>query len=329
LFAASSPAQNPPSLHTLHSFGGGSDGASPYSESLAVGCGGVLYGTTQAGGTSNDGTVFALTPPRTPGGSWSETVLHSFNGSDGTLPSEGVVIGPGGVLYGTTDSGGTSNYGVVFSLTPSTPSGDSCTERTLYNFAGGSDGAHPRQLVIGLNGLYGTTDGYVAGASAMGTVFSLTPPASPGGSWTETTLYTFAGGSDGATPYTGLVIGAGGVLYGTTFYGGTANGGTVFTLTPPASRSASWTEDILHTFTGGSDGSGPYAGVVIGSDGVLYGTTQYGGAAGRGTVFSLTPPASEDGAWTENVLHSFAGREGAGPVAGIAIGPRGVLYTTT
>jgi len=127
----------------------------------------------------------------------------------------------------------------------------------------------------------------------MGTVFSLTPPSSTGGSWTEAVLYRFAGSpSDGSNPFSGVVIGSGGVLYGTTRLGGSLDNGTVFSLTPPVSPGGSWTESVLYNFTGASDGNGP-EGVVIGSGGVLYGTTSGGGNPicdfGCGTVFSLTP----------------------------------------
>jgi uncharacterized repeat protein (TIGR03803 family) len=113
---------------------------------------------------------------------------------------------------------------------------------------------------------------------------------------TLTTLYKFPGGGDGANPNAG-VTGSDGVLYGTTFYGGTANNGTVFSLTPPTTSGGAWTETVLHNFTGGtSDGANPYSGVVIGEGGVLYGTTFYAGTgscnflgSGCGIVFSLTP----------------------------------------
>jgi uncharacterized protein (TIGR03437 family) len=279
------------------------------------------------------------------------TTLHNFVGgtSDGAQPYAGVVIGGGGVLYGTTYGGGsdpcTLGYhppgcGTVFSLTPPVSPGDPWTYTVLYNFAGGSDGAHPfAGLVIGSGGvLYGTTD--FGGTSGIGTVFSLTPPASPDGSWTETVIHSFTG-SDGAQPGAGVVIGSGGVLYGTAFFGGTGsscNGvscGVVFALTPPAFPGDSWTETVLHNFSGyPSDGAQPFAGVVIGSGGVLYGTTSSGGPDTCGTVFSLTPPTSPGGAWTYTVLYSFTGgtsgggSDGAGPWA-VVIGSGGVLYGTT
>lgn len=323
----------PPTLNSLYSFAGGSDGATPYSEALVIGKCGELYGTTTAGGIDDSGTVFSLTPPTVPLGAWTEAVLYRFaGGSDGSGPG-GVVLGSGGVLYGSTNSGGTSNYGTVYSLTPPAAPGDSWTKTTLYNFTGVNDGAAPSQLVIGAKGqLYGTAAGYVAGPSYQGTVFSLTPPESSGGSWTETTLHIFTCGDDGCIPYGGVVIGKGGVLYGTTYYGGPSADGTVFSVAPPTSPGEPWTEAVLHSFTGGSDGYGPYASLVIGSGGVLYGTTQYGGASffGLGTVFSVTPPASAGDPWTHSVLHSFGNADGGTETdARIVIGPGGALCSTT
>ena len=357
-----------PTLITLYNFAGGSEGSLP--NGVVIGTGGVLYGTTEQGGTgtaascnvfdtSGCGTVFSLTPPASPGGPWTESVLHSFSGSDGFHP-EAVVIGNNGTLYGTTSSGGTgpagNGFGTVFSLTPPASPGGSWTEAVLHRFTGGADGGAPFAGVVVDSGgvLYGTTvEGGTGsacnlsmGVSNCGTVFSLTPPASPGGSWTETVLYNFAGGSDGNSPWGPVVIGTGGVLYGTTPFGGGVCGGlgcgTVFSLTAPTSPGGSWTKAVLHRFTGGSDGAIPYAGLVIGSGGALYGTTYQGGTGpapcsipaaaipGCGIVFSLTPPASPGGSWTEAVLHSFnGGSDGALPIAGLALGSGGVLYGTT
>jgi uncharacterized repeat protein (TIGR03803 family) len=196
-------------------------------------------------------------------------------------------------------------------------------------------------VVIGSGGvLYGTTlnggSGPCTGASepGCGVVFSLTP-----GAWKETVLHEFIGGSDGVQPFGPVVIGTGGVLYGTTLSGGTANAGTVFSLAPPTSPGGAWAETVLHTFTGGfagGDGADPNAGVVIGSGRVLYGTTEWGGnptctlTFACGTVFSLTPPASPGGAWTETVLHEFIGeKDGDEPIGPVVIGKSGVLYGTT
>jgi uncharacterized repeat protein (TIGR03803 family) len=334
----------------LHSFTGASgDGATP-SGGLIIGSGPggrpVLYGTTLFGGGSNSGTVFSLTPPTSAGGSWTETVLHSFTGvsGDGAYPSS-MVIGPDGVLYGTTGAGGisacpTGGCGTVFSLTAPKAPGGAWTETVLYAFTGVSgDGSNPVGVAIGRHGvLYGATaSGGTAGF--LGTVFLLRPPTAPGSPWTETVLHSFTGSpSDGDSPGAGVVIGNGGVLYGTTLAGGTTNSGTVFSLRPPTSAGGSWTEAVLHNFSFVGDGAVPGAGVVIGSRGVLYGTTEYGGSGpcsgvgptGCGTVFSLAPPASSGGAWTETVLHSFTGgSDGEYPFTAGVTGQDGVFYGTT
>jgi len=338
-------AQDVGSFKTLYSFTGQPDGANP-SASVVIG-GGVLYGTTQYGGTGRCtyislgcGTVFSLTPPTSPGGAWTESVLHDFKGKccqaseDGDNPVAPVVIGSGGVLYGTTQYGGTGSCpafgpcGTAYSLTPPNSPGGTWAE-AVYSFPGGGGGFPEAGLVIGGRGvLYGTTSGGGTLTSEYGTVFSLTPPASPGGPWTETTLWSFSGGSDGAVPEAGLVIGKDGILYGTTSIGGvevvrdpcypTSNGcGAVFSL-----ATATDTLTIVQGFSP-ADGVAPKAGLVIGKNGVLYGTTSSGGASNAGTVFKLAGS-------TETVLWSFTGQpDGAGPVAGLVIGGGGVLYGTT
>ena len=316
-----------PILTTLLYFGGGSAGEYPYG-GVVIGKSGVLYGTTASGGSLDLGTVFSLAPPASPGGAWTESVLHNFTGGgDGAVPYAGVVIGSGGVLYGATPAGGgSSDFGTVFALTPPASPGGAWTETVLHAFTGGRNGAYPYgNIAIGKSGvLYGTTAH--GGSSCCGTVFSLAPPASPGGDWTETVLHDFTGGSDGTDPYAGVAIGSGGVLYGTTYAGGSLGAGTVFALTPPASPGDPWAETILLNFSVAH----PYGSVVIGNNGVLYSTTSAGGNSGNGSVFSLTPPASPGGQWTETVLHSFAGgTDGASPFAGVAIGSAGVLYGTT
>jgi len=122
-----------------------------------------------------------------------------------------------------------------------------------------------------------------------------------------TPIYGFTGTLDGELPYGGLAIGSGGVLYGTTNYGGTYGLGCVFSLTPPTSTDGSWDETVLHSFQGAGDGGYPAATLAIGRDGTLYGTTAGDEPSNAGTVFSLTPPSSVGGAWTENVLYAFEG----------------------
>ena len=283
----------------LHSFAGGSsDAADPY-HTLIQGSDGDFYGTTNAGGSSNDGAIFKISP------SGTESVFYSFV----SVPYSGLVQGSDGNIYGTTASGGTSGRGTVFKITPSG------IETVLHAFAkSGSDGQTPYAgLIQGSDGnLYGTT--YFGGANGFGTVFKVTP----GG--TETVLYSFAGGSDGEHPYAGVIQGSDGNFYGTTYQGGASGNGTVFKLTP------SGTETVLFSFAGGSsDGANPEGGVIQGSDGNFYGTTLQGGASGLGSVFELTPGG------TETILHTFAGgsSDGANPSANLVQGSDGNLYGST
>jgi len=252
----------------------------------------VLYGTTYKDGVGKAGTVFSLSPPDTPGGTWTIRSLRSFSGADGAYPSARVVIGAGGVLYGTTSDGGAAGKGTAFSLTPPASAGDSWTETVLHNFQGTPDGGTPyAELAIGSGGvLYGTTR--YGGATGVGTVFSLTPPATPGGAWTEAVLHSFDGRRDGAEPFAGVAIdAASGSLYGTTagFIRSHINYGTAFVLAPPATTGDPWQFDLLHTFTRGVDGGGPEGTPVIGARGEFYGTTIDVVGGRSGTLFSITP----------------------------------------
>jgi uncharacterized repeat protein (TIGR03803 family) len=279
----------------LYSFGSVLYDAIGPNAPMSLGPGGVLYGTTSAGGSYNYGAVFSLTPPASSGGGWIENILYDF--TSGAYPMMcGVVAGPRGVLYGTTETGGTANQGRVYSLTPPSSPGSAWRFADLYSFSGSNDGSNPwGPLAMGRNGaLYGTTNS--GGSGQFGTVFRLTPPAAPGGSWSEAVLYSFTRGPDGGQPTGGVAIGPGGVLYGTTTDGGGGHCfhgcGTVFSLSPPASPGGAWTLTVLHTFSGGADGTGADAGVTVGTapDGhtILYGST-YAGGAGFGTVYSVEP----------------------------------------
>jgi len=216
----------------LHSFNSHSGDGQP-TAGLLLGPKGILYGVTgfngAPGGTTTFGTVYQLTPPSGAGTRWIETDLYHFSGSDGDGQNpEASLIWSGRSLYGTTSTGGTTQNGTAFSLTPPAQSGGTWTEAVLYSYQplqAGGDGSNPvSALVSGANSvLYGTTEysGAAGSLDAEGTVLKLAPPSISGGSWTETLLYTFTGkNGDGEFPSAGLVIDAQGVLYGTTWRGG-------------------------------------------------------------------------------------------------------------
>ena len=264
-----------------------------------------------------------------------ETVLYRFQGtSDGLFPAFGVIADEQGALYGITEAFG-SNNGLVFKLAPPAKGQTTWTETVLYSFcslSNCSDGANPQAGLIAdkQGALYGTT--FNGGNSNNGLVFKLTPPDRGQTTWTETVLYRFQGGSDGAAPAAALIADEQGTLYGTTFGGGISNNGTVFKLTPPAKGQTTWTETVLYRFQGGSDGLNPQkAAMIADKQGALYSTTVVGGSGGnRGTVFKLTPPAKGRTAWTETVLYSFkGGSDGLNPGAGLIAEKHGALYSTT
>jgi uncharacterized repeat protein (TIGR03803 family) len=251
---------------------------------------------------------------------WSsskEKVLYSFpGGNDGDLPSSGLVVDNGGNLYGVA-GGGTQNAGVVYKLTPG--AGGAWTESVIYNFTGGSDGKDPMSDLVfdALGNLYGTTE---FGGLGYGTVFKLAPNSD--GTWTESVLYSFTGGSDGGLPRAAVIFDQGGNLYGTTSSGGSKMDlGTVFRLTL---GSGGWTESVLYSFVASSDGYTPVAPLVFDKSGHLYGTTSLGGPNGGGVVFKLTPSSN---GWKETILYGFgAGNEGV-PYAGVTF-HGGRLYGT-
>ena len=290
-------------LTVLHSFTDSStDGGYP-SAGLVLSSDGNFYGTTPIGGSSNDGTAFQITP------SGVFTLLHSFTagGVDGSSPAAALVEGSDGNFYGTTSQGGSNDDGTVFSMTPAG------VVTILHSFAA-SDGGNPvASLVQGSDGnFYGTASN--AGTGNHGTVFSITP------SGVFTVLYGFTGvGTDGGTPNAGLVLGQDGNFYGTTFYGGANNDGTVFSITPAGVPST------LYSFSSGLDGGNPESVLVQASDGNFYGTAVSGGSSNDGTVFQITPEGVID------TLHSFAGTatDGDMPRAGLVQGIDGNFYGTT
>src|ERR1039457_3038603 len=295
----------------LYSFTGGADGSNP-SAGVIRDSAGNLYGTTFYGGAAtgftSSGVVYKLDP------SGNETVLHTFTGgADGGEPYAGVIRDSAGNLYGTTRYGGiASSYsGVVYRLDPAG------NETVRYSFPSPADGSYPSPGGVirdSAGNLYGTTE--LGGQAGAGVVYRLDP------SGNETVLYTFTGGADGSEPVAGVIRDSAGNLYGTTQRGGATGGfavsGVVYKLDPAGN------ETVLYTFTGGADGSGPWAGVIRDSAGSLYGTTQRGGTAGFGVVYKLDPSGNE------TVLYTFTGgADGSGPIAGVIRDSAGNLYGTT
>ena len=181
----------------------------------------------------------------------------------------------------------------MFALEPPASSGGGWTEYTLFNlWSNQALGTNPNAGVIWVGGsLYGTTY-YNGEEGGCGSVYELSPPATPGSAWTGTAIHTFGGG-DGCASMAPVTVAPGGVLYGTTYTGGSgtvceaglAGGcGTVFQLTPPTSAGGAWTETVIYSFTGiNGDGAYPLTGVVLGKNRVLYGTTPYGGSGTAGS----------------------------------------------
>jgi hypothetical protein len=280
---------------------------------------GALFGATSLGGIYYNGTVFKLTPPAPGRTKWTLTVLYTFPGGyEGGGPNGGLVRDARGALYGTAETWGWNNCGVVFKLTPPRPGTTTWTRTVLHTFLyhyGTGDGCNPGAGVIrdATGALYGTTmggGGTTYSQPGFGTVFKLTPPAPGQTTWQETVLYRFAGGADGASPMAKLTADGTGALYGTTVYGGTGEChnpmlnvvgcGTVFKLTPPRPGQTTWRKRTLYRFRGGPDGGKPQGKLLRAASGALYGTTLQGGRGqctdlvfgqviGCGTVFAVTP----------------------------------------
>jgi uncharacterized repeat protein (TIGR03803 family) len=327
----------------VYSFKGAPDGDTPNGDLIYKG--GALYGTTTTGGTSNLGTLFKLLP------SGQETSLYSFaNGSGDNSPDSGVIALGGafygttsevaykvtatgketplhefggdhdgattvqspmavldGKLYGATQLGGSkrcnSGCGTIFSLTTAG------AEKVVYSFQGGHDGFVPLGSVIEVkSSLYGTTS--YGGKTDGGTVFKVT------GSGAESILYSFNEASNDGERPRGNLTDVGGVLFGTTGFGGAKDLGIVFAL------NASHKETVLHAFSGGNDGASPN-GSLVDLKGVLYGTTSGGGKSGNGTVFSINKSGKEQ------VLYAFkGGSDGSQPIGGL-LNVNGTLYGAT
>ncbi len=309
----------------IYKFTGGADGGSPM-WGVTLDKAGNLYGTTDQGGASGNGTVFKLTHHSD--GSWTESVLYSFaGGGDGGTPYAGVTFDAHGSLYGVTQWGGDYSSGVVFQLVPNS---GTWTENVLYSFPAGGHGTDYDQVGVTVDSagvLYGTTED--GGTQGLGVAYNLTPNSD--GSWTYGVLHNFAGGSDGSYPVEGnLVFDKAGNLYGATAGGGsTCNGpygqgcGVIFELVP--NGDGTWKEKVLFRFQSGQyQPTGP---LVFDPAGHIFGALD-GWGGNYGNVFKLTRGAN--GKWTVHILYSFVGnQDGAYPAAGVVRNKRGDLFGTT
>jgi uncharacterized repeat protein (TIGR03803 family) len=305
----------------LYDFQGGNDGSYPLDHGrLARDASGNLFGTTQFGGACGQGTIFELF--RNENGGWTESVLHAFCGSDGSVPLGDVILDKSGNIYGTTSGQGNGTCGTVFELSGT-------TLKTLHAFTCENDGGLPSAGVVRDNNgnLYGTANN-VFEISRKGT-FSV--------------LYDFCqlpGCADGENPSGGVVLDTAGNLYGTTSNGGdlsciyAANGcGVVYEL---SKTGTSWSETVLHVFTGANtDGANPlYSSLTLATQKinnvrtlVIFGVTSAGGQQGNGTVFEMLQQPS---GFSFELLHSFncCFSDGTAPVGTLTLA-KGVLYGTT
>jgi len=306
---------------TLYSFTCGADGKNPYGGVTSDPVGN-LYGTTVAGGNGGAcagdgcGTVYALTKS---GNSWSEAVIYNFTGgNDGFGPGGRVVFDNEGNLFGTTPDGGQYSMGVVYEL--SLTGNGSWQQTVIHAFTGGNDGGVGSlgSLLYVEGEFYGVTE--LGGAYGAGTVFSLSRKSD---TWTFATVHQFQGQPHAAFPYGGLITDGNAQFFGTTYFGGAYGQGTVFLLEVAGGKVR---ERVLHSFTGGNDGSNPTSTPTFDNAGNLYVTTSSGGSGGCqcGTIFKLSFTKGEI---KGTALHSFQGPDGAFPNYGLTF--NGNLYGST
>jgi uncharacterized repeat protein (TIGR03803 family) len=320
-------------FRVLHSFGASGDGLLPV-DGQVFDRQGNLYGVTELGplgngclGNEGCGTVYQLKPNGD--GTWSESVIHAFNGSDAALPSAAPSFDPQGNLDGTADghAGAGTFPTVVYQLSPA--SNGTWTESILYQFPSSPDSGPGALTFDPAGNIYGVTAG--GGVNDAGSVYSLNRATG----WQERLLLSFDGYPyrRGLSPQGAITFDANGNLYGSTILGGAYNCGVTYKLMRQGSLA--WKETVLHDFGCGADGFYPY-GATFGPDGSLYAVTQIGGifrpdqcVSGCGTVFKLTP--NPDGTWTKTTLYKFRGgpNDGAGPVDSLVFDQAGNIYSTT
>jgi uncharacterized repeat protein (TIGR03803 family) len=265
------------------------------------------------------------------------TIYQFPGGAHGINPEAGVILGPAGSVFGTTDSDGINSGGVVFQLSPPQVAGGAWTQRILKRFVDLAQGGYPLGLTWTSTGaLYGVTLDGGGTSSGSGIVFRLAPATPEYTSWSFATLHRFRGGYDGALPSGSLIIDPTGVLSGTTILGGAGPGldgyGVAFSLTPSETAPNGWTETILHRFRSSPDGATPDGTLLPLSASLRVGVTTTGGTGicsdvGCGTVFQLVQTTDR---WVESVIYQFkGGADGSIPIDRLIAGPNGSLYGVT
>jgi uncharacterized repeat protein (TIGR03803 family) len=301
-----------PGFSVLYAFTGSPDGFEPQA-GVCIDKNGDIFGTTLAGGQFGNGTLYRLTPS---GASYAESLIHSFDDTDGNGPSGRPIVDKNGNVYVTVVAGGSAQLGTLLRLSPS---GGGYVQTGLHQFAG-PEGAYPESELLERGRVfYATTAG--GGAYGFGSIIEISAA-----SFAVKDVYDFKGAPyDGADSSSNLIADASGALYGTTRSGGSYNLGTVFRFVPAAVGQGTLT--TLWSFHGGSDGTTPYSGVIRDYAGNIYGTTAAGGDAnGDGVVFKLSPV---DGGYEETILHNFAGSpDGSNPTGSLIFKGR-AMYATT
>jgi hypothetical protein len=330
----------------LYRFTGGADGRGP--ADLAIDAAGNIFGVAQEGGNSSGcvgghgcGTLFEL---KQSASGRHFTLLHTFTGgADGSIPMA-LTRDAGGAIYVTLQNGGNTDCelgcGTIFRLKPTSSGGWRASTLRLFDWTFNNQGAKVpfgRVTFDAAGNLYGVAGGGTYNdvwSTSFGVVYKLSPAST--GQWDQTILYSFCPGTtvacnNGTDPVAGVILDSSGNLFGTTVDGGFYNNGTVFELTPTSS--GPWSETVLYTFTGGTDGANPTSPLIFNTAGDLLGTTSNGGDVNCvfgpcGVLFQLT---SSSGSWQQTVLHSFTGGyDGAypGSSSGLLLDQSGTIFGT-
>ena len=287
-------------LKILHKFDDaeGSEAKHPQAGVVRDPATGELFGTTTTSDAGGGGTVFRLTPPKRPDGDWAFSVLTTFSDFRQVSLSE-LLLAPNGKIYGASSTY-SRGCGEVFELSPPRRTGGKWSYKIILGFDRAPYGCFTlAALVMDAQGaLYGNTREGGDPSCQCGAIFKLQPPKTPGGAWKSKIIYSFKGQMDGSGPQSGMIFGSSGKLYGTTRFGGLAEG-TIFELSPPRAGSAKWKFRVIRQ-SDGDLGFAFEAPLSQDANGALYGTGL--NAAANSVVFKLSPPAAGSNKWKYAIL---------------------------